>query len=253
MPPSVTVPAAGRHRPDSTLKQVDLPAPLGPMSACTEPGVTVKETPSRAVSPAKRTVTSRTSSTGGGAVVVRSVTPPLVLGRLAQIEAAYGVGAGEFTGGAFEAGLADLEDMGVVGEGERHAGVLLDEEDGGALGIDLADHLGDTVHHLRGEAQGGLVEEQQARGGHQGAADGEHLLLAAGEQARCLVGAFGEAREEGEDAVAGLPDLGGTGAAAEAEAAGAEVLVDGEAGEHASSLGYLDDSGADRGDRVPAV
>ena len=50
---------------------------------------------------------------------------PLVLCRLAQVEAAYGVGAGEVVGGAGQTGLADLQDVRVVGEGERHAGVLL--------------------------------------------------------------------------------------------------------------------------------
>ena len=39
-----------------------------------------------------------------------------------------------------------------------------------------------VLDHERREAFGGLVEQQQFGIAHQGAADGEHLLLAAGEE-----------------------------------------------------------------------
>ena len=47
-----------------------------------------------------------------------------------------------------------------------------------------------------------LVEDEQPRLGHQAAADGEHLLLAAGERAGALALPFGEAREDREHALA---------------------------------------------------
>ena len=47
------------------------------------------------------------------------------------------------------------------------------------------------------DADRGLVEEKQARPAHQGAADRDHLLLAAGQRARLLAGAFAQYAEQG--------------------------------------------------------
>ena len=52
----------------------------------------------------------------------------------------------------------------------------------------------------RREAERGLVEQQHARAGHQRAADREHLLLAAGEQAGALGPALAQDREQLVDA-----------------------------------------------------
>ena len=59
-----------------------------------------------------------------------------------------------------------------------------------------------VAHQERGEAQRRLVEQQQLRVGHQRPADGQHLLLAAGEGAGELVAPFLEPREQREDALA---------------------------------------------------
>jgi hypothetical protein len=48
----------GRYTPDSTLKMDVLPAPFGPMMANSSRSATVNETPSSAVTPAKRRLTS---------------------------------------------------------------------------------------------------------------------------------------------------------------------------------------------------
>ncbi len=69
----------------------------------------------------------------------------------------------------------------MVGDGQRHHGVLLDEQDAGALAVDLDDDVADLLHEQRGEAEAGLVEEQEPRARHERSADGKHLLLAAGE------------------------------------------------------------------------
>src|SRR5215470_12026150 len=75
----------------------------------------------------------------------------------------------------------DLQHVAVVGEVEGHVGVLLHEEDGHALlAVDAADDLEDVLDELGREAEGGLVEEHHLGPGHEGAADGEHLLLASG-------------------------------------------------------------------------
>src|SRR5262245_6816461 len=49
-------PAVGRSTPVTQLKNVDLPAPFGPMMARSSPGCTAMETLLSAVSPSKRTV-----------------------------------------------------------------------------------------------------------------------------------------------------------------------------------------------------
>ena len=57
-------------------------------------------------------------------------------------------------------------------------------------------HLGqDRVDDRRGQAHRRLVEQHDPRLGHQGPAEGQHLLLAAAEQARRPRGAVGEDRE----------------------------------------------------------
>ena len=50
----------------------------------------------------------------------------------------------------------------------------------------------DFLAHHRRQALGGLVQDQQARIGQQRAADGQHLLLAAGQVAAQVAGAFGQ-------------------------------------------------------------
>ena len=50
----------------------------------------------------------------------------------------------------------------------------------------VADRLEDLLDQHRGQPHRRLVQQQQARPGHEGAADGQHLLLAAREGARHL-------------------------------------------------------------------
>src|SRR6185295_15984968 len=89
------------------------------------------------------------------------------------------------------------------------------------------------------EAERGLVEHDQLGAAHQAAADGEHLLLAAGERAGELVVAFLEAREHGEDVVESSFRLA---ARAREEAADLEVLEHAQAGEDLPPLGDLADA-----------
>ncbi len=55
-----------------------------------------------------------------------------------------------------------------------------------------------------GEAERRLVENEQPGFGHQAAADGEHLLFAAGEGSGALALPFGEPREDREHPAAVL-------------------------------------------------
>ena len=77
---------------------------------------------------------------------------------------------------------AALDHDGIAGQRQRDLGVLLDQDDGGAL---VGDHAPDRGRQLldddRREPFQRLVEQQQRRIGHQRARDRQHLLLAAGE------------------------------------------------------------------------
>ena len=105
--------------------------------------------------------------------------------------------------------------------------------------LSCVDRGPDFLADDRGEALGRLVEDEEAGVGHQGAADGEHLLLAAGEGAGGLGAALGEAGEERLDA--GLRPAAGAGG-------GGEVFLDRQGGEAAAALG--DEADAEAGDAV---
>ena len=75
-----------------------------------------------------------------------------------------------------------LHHVAAVGRVEGHQRVLLDEEDGRSLVVDLTDDLEDLLDEDRREAHRGLVEHQELRLRHQRAADRAHLLLTAGER-----------------------------------------------------------------------
>src|SRR5258708_111042 len=68
-------------------------------------------------------------------------------------------------------------------EAERLHRILFDQQNSDALAIDLADHRKDVRGHDRCEAHRRLVEQQQLRLAHQGAADRQHLLFAARQRA----------------------------------------------------------------------
>ncbi len=130
---------------------------------------------------------------------------------------------------------ARLHDVAAVGDRQRAAGVLLDQQHRHALGVDVAHDLEDLVHHDGREAHGGLVEQQQLGLAHERARHGEHLLLAAGHGAGELVAAFLQAREQHEHAL----DVGGdAGLVLAHERAHLQVLGDGHAREHAAPLGH---------------
>ena len=63
--------------------------------------------------------------------------------------------------------------------------------------VDLVHDVDELADDRRRQAERQLVDEQQLRVGDERLADGEHLLLAAGEVAGELVDALGEPREHG--------------------------------------------------------
>src|SRR5918995_2224709 len=137
---------------------------------------------------------------------------------------------------------ARLKDVAAGGDLERHVRVLLDEQERGALLVDLADDLEDPLYEQGRETHRGLVEEQEFGAAHEGAADGEHLLLAAAHGASLLLRALFEAREELEDAIHVLPY---PGAVVSVVRAHLQVLEDGHAEEDLAPLRALGDALAD--------
>src|SRR4051795_12995873 len=88
-------------------------------------------------------------------------------------------------GGAQVAALLELLAPPVEGDGallhderlvgvRQHADVLLDDDDGRAVVVDLVDYLEHGLGQLGGQAERGLVDEKQTRLAHQCPADREH-------------------------------------------------------------------------------
>src|SRR6266446_3000508 len=97
---------------------------------------------------------------------------------------AQDVGAlAQFAGRTGEDGTALDEDDAAVGERVDRRMVLVDDDDRNSSLADAADHPPDLAADERRQPLGRLVEDDQLRIGHQGPADRQHLLLAAGELA----------------------------------------------------------------------
>src|SRR5215510_14078388 len=126
--------------------------------------------------------------------------------------------------------LAAAQDMGAIRHGEGEREVLLHEEDGEPLALELADHPPHLAHEERGQPFRGLVQEEQVGVAHESPPDGQHLLLAPRE----LVGPVAAAvAQPGEELVHPLE------APPPAPALRhLQVLADGQGGEDAASLGH---------------
>ena len=143
----------------------------------------------------------------------------------------------------------------MVGDLEGHVRVLLDEKDGRAVLVELADDPEDVLHDEGGESEGRLVHQEELGPGHEGAGDGEHLLLTAREGAGVLGRAFPEHRKAREHRLHVLIDPGGV---VPGECARSQVLLHRHVREHEPVLGHqgdalLDDvAGCPPADLVPA-
>src|SRR5574338_155781 len=83
----------------------------------------------------------------------------------------------ELARAALPGDAAALDDGVPVGELHQALDVLVDDEHRLPALAQPREALPDLLAHERREALGGFVQYQQMRIGHQGAADGEHLLL----------------------------------------------------------------------------
>jgi hypothetical protein len=150
----------------------------------------------------------------------------------------FGVGA-QVGGGAGEADLAALHDVGVVGQAQGYGGELLDQQHAGAGLDDRADDRDQAADHHRGQAQRQLVDQHVARLGDQGLGQHDHLLLAAGQGAGQGGEPLFQLGEQFQDLLpAGLGLVFG-----QRVAGHAQVVLDGQVGEQAAAFGDDRDAG----------
>ena len=130
------------------------------------------------------------------------------------------------------------EDDVAVGDA-RHGGVVLvDDHRRDAVAANLADDAPDLLGDLRREALGRLVEDEEIGVGHQRAADGEHLLLAARELKAAVAEPLREARKRRQHAL-----LRPVAPSVRSGARGHDqVFVHGEVREDAATLGHVGDA-----------
>ena len=166
----------------------------------------------------------------------------------AQVELPYVLVLGQFGGRLVHDDGARLDDVAVVGQGECEGGVLLDEEHGRPLAVDLGDELPDLAHEAGGETQAGLVEEEVTGAGHERPAHGQHLLLATRQEAGPGFAAGCEDREEAVDPLEGLLHAPLVGMSPKTE-----ILLHGQLGQDAPALHDLGQAPGDDAGRVETV
>ena len=78
--------------------------------------------------------------------------------------------------------VAGFQHIGIVGDLQRHVGVLLDQQNGHTLVIDRFDNGENILHNQGRKTQRGFIHHQHLRAAHQCPAHGQHLLLTAGQR-----------------------------------------------------------------------
>jgi hypothetical protein len=126
------------------------------------------------------------------------------------------------------------EDVAAVGDLQRQVHVLLDEQHGGARRIGRgADHGQQPLDDDRRQAEAELVEQQQLGAAQESTGDGQHLLLASGQQAGPAASQVAQGGKvlEGGLVIVGVP-------------VETKVLGHREPEEDAAVLGHVHDPGA---------
>src|SRR6185503_6263554 len=115
------------------LSALVLPAPLGPMSANSSPAATENDTSSSTVRPPKRRHKCATSSSAipppRPAILLDGPVRAALAAGLAEVEFLHVLMALEPLAVAVEHDAAVLHHIGMVGDGQRRRGALLDEQD----------------------------------------------------------------------------------------------------------------------------
>src|SRR6516164_4263624 len=142
---------------------------------------------------------------------------------------------------AVEHHAAVLQHIAVTRVLQRHAGILLREQERHRLlGVEIADDLENLLDQLRREPHRRFVQQDRLRPRHQRASNRTHLLFAAGDISGGGAAPFLQPREIGIDQLEVAPD--GRAAVAARERAGEKVLLHGEVREAMAPLHHLDAS-----------
>src|SRR6187402_2373955 len=118
------------------LSALVLPAPLGPMSANSSPAATENDTSSSTVRPPKRRHKCATSSSAipppRPAILLDGPVRAALAAGLAEVEFLHVLVALEPFAVAVEHDAAVLHHIGMIGDGQRGGGALLDQQNGNA-------------------------------------------------------------------------------------------------------------------------
>src|SRR3989442_1129598 len=157
--------------------------------------------------------------------------------REAEVELLDVFVVGDGLGVAVEHDAAVLHHVALLREPERDGGVLLRQQHRHALlAVQPAHDLEDLLHEHGRQPHRRLVQQHELGPRHQRAADGEHLLLAAGDVAGPDGASLGQPREVRVDQVEVAPQRV---AVSPRVAAAEEVLLDGQVLEHVATLHHL--------------
>ena len=141
---------------------------------------------------------------------------------------------------AFQHDVAGFQHVATIRQFQRLGDTLFHQQDGDAiLAMDLRDALEDGVGDRGCQAHRGFIQHQEARGAGEAAADRQHLLLAAGECAGELAGAFGQDGEQRVDAFQRVVPLGAAGLWVSAHL---EIFAYCEGAEHLATLWHVGDA-----------
>src|SRR5690349_15102340 len=151
--------------PQMQFSTLVLPAPFGPMSARSSPASAANDTPSRTLRPPKARCSARSSSSAipaSRAAVLLDLAVAAASGAAAEVELRDIRVRAQPLGRAVEDDPAVLHHIAIVRHVERHARVLLDQENRHA---ELAPYGLQALHQLldeeRREPLRQLVDEQQ--------------------------------------------------------------------------------------------
>src|SRR5213083_337902 len=132
------------------------------------------------LSPSTRPTSSDTVAVFGNVGSIQLTPVSLSHAQVAVMDVLAGPELGR---GAAPDDLALLEDVVRVGDPRQRGQVLVDQQDRLSARLEVLEAAPDLRPDERGEPLRRLVTDEQARVRHEGAADREHLLLAAGERA----------------------------------------------------------------------
>src|SRR5579875_2652508 len=153
-PCSVIVPSRGRSRPLITAISVDFPAPFGPTTQVIPPRATVSETPRRTSPPPYPATTPSTTRAGPSGIV-------LILPRAAEVGVEHPRIGPDDPGRPGGHHAARVHDGDPLAQPHHELHVVLDDQERGAVRVQLADPGRDVVDERRVDPAGRLVEQDE--------------------------------------------------------------------------------------------